>query len=127
MESAIEKIGAICFVVIGISYILQSRVWAQYFILFREKGEVGSFLTAFLHLPMGALIVSFHNVWHGIPLVLTLIGWGYVLKSLLYFSYPQHGVRMLSRVSLERSWEFIIPGVVMLALGALLGYSILNA
>ena len=41
-----------------------------------SKGEVRSFLNALLHFPLGVLIVSFHNVWHGLPVVLTLIGWG---------------------------------------------------
>jgi hypothetical protein len=46
--------------------------------MLREKGEVGSILNGLLHFPLGALIVSFHNVWHGIPLVVTIMGWGLV-------------------------------------------------
>jgi len=57
MELAIQKIAAICFLIIGLSHIFQPRVWAEFFILFRSKGEAGSFLTALLHLPIGALIV----------------------------------------------------------------------
>jgi hypothetical protein len=126
MESAIQKIAAICFLIIGLSHIFQPRVWAEFFILFRSKGEAGSFLTALLHLPIGALIVAFHNVWHGMPIVLTLIGWGYILKSLIYFTFPKHGLRMLSRVTIERSWEFIIPGVLIAGYGGLLAFSLLN-
>jgi hypothetical protein len=126
MESAIQQLAAISFLVIGLSHILQPRVWAQFFIIVRGKGEVGSFLTAFLHLPMGAFIVSFHNVWRGIPIVLTLIGWAYVLKSLIYFTFPRYGLRMLAHVSIERSWEFIVPGVFMAVYGGLLAFSLLN-
>jgi hypothetical protein len=124
MELAIQKLAIICFLVIGLSHIFQPRAWAEFFIRLREKGESGVFITAFIHLPMGALIVAFHNVWSGIPMVLTIMGWGYCVKSLIYFVYPKHGLRMLARVKVERSWEFIVPGLLMVIYACLLIYSI---
>ncbi|MFN0113015.1 MAG: hypothetical protein ACKVZH_29495 [Blastocatellia bacterium] len=124
MELAIQKLAVINLLVIGLSHIFQPRAWAEFFIRWRERGEVGVFYTAFLHLPIGSLIVSFHNVWSGIPAVLTVLGWGWVLKGLLYFVYPKHGLRMLNRVTIERSWEFIIPGVIMAVYAALLAFNI---
>ena len=127
METSIQIIAAISFIVIGLSHIFQPRVWVEFFRILREKGEAGIFIVALLHLPMGALIVAFHNVWHGIPIVLTVIGWGYVLKSLLYFVYPAHGLKMLARVSLERSWEFVAGGFFLVVIGGLLTFSIFSA
>ena len=124
MEIAIQKLIIICYLVIGLSHIFQHRAWAEFFVRLREKGETGNFLNAFLHLPMGALIVSFHNVWSGIPMVLTIMGWGYCVKSLIYFVYPKHGLRMLARVKVEKSHEFIAPGVFMVVYACLLVYSI---
>jgi len=69
--------------------------------------------------------VAFHEVWSGVPLVLTLTGWGLVVKGLLYLAYPKRGVRMLSRVSLERAWEFRVAGVFSLALSVLLAWPLL--
>jgi uncharacterized protein YjeT (DUF2065 family) len=77
-----------------------------------------------LNLWSGALIVAFHNVWSGIPLVLTLFGWAYCLKGLIYFVFPQVGLRTLARVSLERSREFIYAGMVLVVYACLLTYSI---
>src|ERR1044072_6129997 len=111
MELAITKIAIICFFITGISHIVQPRVWAKFFIDMRSKGEVGSFLNALLHFPLGVLIVSFHNVWHGLPIMLTLIGWGLVLKSFIYFVFPQRGVKLLARVTMEKSWGFVVAGV----------------
>ena len=74
MEIAVTKLAIVCFFVVGVSHILQPRVWARLFIAMHDMGEVGSFLNALLHFPLGVLIVSFHNVWHGLPSVLTLIG-----------------------------------------------------
>lgn len=124
MELAIQKIAAINLLVIGLSHIFQHRAWAEFFIRWREKGEVGVFYTALLHLPIGSLIVGFHNVWSGIPAVLTVLGWGWTLKGLLYFVYPKHGLRMLNRVKPERSWEFIIPGALMVVYAGFLAYHI---
>src|SRR5262249_30375995 len=106
MESAIQKFAIVSFFVIGLSHIVQPRIWAQFFIDIRNKGETGSFINAFIHFPTGALIVAFHNVWHGIPVILTVIGYGLVLKSLIYFVFPKRGLKTMSRVSIERSWEF---------------------
>ncbi len=49
MESAIQKLAVISFLVIGLSHILQPRAWAQFFIDIRSKGETGSFINAFIH------------------------------------------------------------------------------
>src|ERR1044071_2396230 len=111
MELAVTRLAIICFFIIGVSHIFQRRVWVRFFMDLHSKGEVGSFLNALLHFPLGVLIVSFHNVWHGLPIMLTLIGWGLVLKSAVYLIFPDYGLKMLSRISVERSWEFIVAGL----------------
>ena len=120
MELAIQKLAIVNFLVIGLSHIIQPRAWAQFFIDIREKGATGSFIVAFIHFPLGALIVAFHNVWHGLPMILTFIGYALVLKGLVYFIFPKHGLKSLSRVSLEKSWEFVAGGVFSLGLSGLL-------
>ena len=126
MELAVTKLAIIYFFITGVSHIVQPRVWAQFFMDMHSKGEVGSFQNALLHFPLGVLIVSFHNVWHGLPIVLTLIGWGLVLKSFIYFVFPRYGARMLARVTMERSWEFIVAGVFSVGISGLLIFSLLG-
>jgi hypothetical protein len=126
MEIAVTKLAIICFLIIGVSHITQPRVWVRFFMDLHGKGEVGSFLNALLHFPLGVLIVAFHNVWHGLPIVLTLIGWGLVLKSFIYFVFPKLGVKMLARVTMEKSWEFVIAGVVSIGISGLLMFSLLD-
>jgi hypothetical protein len=130
MELAVQKLAIINFFVIGLSHIVQPRVWAQFFIDIREKGATGSFIAAFIHFPLGALIGAFHNVWQGLPMIFTLIGYGLVLKSLVYFVFPKRGLKSLSRTSIERSWEYVVAGVFSVGLSGLLAYihiSIINA
>jgi hypothetical protein len=121
------RLAIICFFVIGVSHVVQPRVWARFFIDMHGKGEVGSFLNALLHFPMGVIIVSFHNVWVGLPVVLTLIGWGLVLKSFIYFVFPGYGMKMLARVSMERSWGFIVAGLFSVGISGLLIFSLLRS
>jgi hypothetical protein len=120
MEIAVTVLAIVCFFVTGLSHILQPRVWARFFMYLHSKGEVGSFLNALLHFPLGVLIVSFHNVWRGFPIVLTLIGWGLVLKSVVYFVFPGYGVKVLGRVSIERAWEFVVAGLFSIGISGLL-------
>jgi uncharacterized protein YjeT (DUF2065 family) len=124
MELAIQKLVALCCFVIGLSHIVQPRAWAELFISWREKGTVGVFYTALLHFVFGAIIVAFHNVWRGIPMIVTLLGWGWTIKGLLYLTYPKHGMKMLNRVSVERAWEFVVAGAGLVAVGAVITYSL---
>ncbi len=126
MELAIQKLAIVSYFVLGLSHIAQPRVWAQLFIDLRSKGETGSFINAFIHFPLGALVVAFHNVWQGIPTILTVIGYAWVLKSLIYFVAPSYGLKSMARVSLEKSNGFVIAGVTMLGIGSLLLFSMFS-
>lgn len=122
MHKDIELFAGICFLVIGLSHLMQPEVWVEFFTLLRNKGRPGAFAEGFLCLGFGTFVVAFHNVWSGLPAVLTLVGWLQVLKGLLRFTAPQLCLRIYDRVSLERAWEFRAAGVFSLALGGLFTY-----
>ena len=122
MERNVQIYAIIQFVVIGLSHALQPRAWAMFFIQLREKGDAGVFATAFISLIFGSFIVAFHNVWTGLPVVLTIIGWAQVVKGLLYFTFPSFGIRRMQFVTYERANMFIAPGMMFLVLAAVLGY-----
>ncbi len=126
MERAIEIFAAINFLIMGVSHIVLPREWAKFFTYLRSKGTPGAFVNGFLHLGMGALIVGFHNTWRGLPVVLTVLGWLYLLKSLLIFTVPGYGVKSLSLVSEDKAWRFMVPGVMLLAVSGVLFYSLLR-
>ena len=124
MERSVEVLAIIFFGVIGLSHILQPRAWAEFFILLRGKGEAGAFVDGFLNLQMGGVVVGFHNTWSGIPAVLTLVGWCLLIKSLIRFCAPKQALRMMARVSVERSWEFQVAGAALVVLAGILGYEV---
>ena len=127
MEASVEKLAAVCFVVIGLSHIAQPRAWAEFFIALRGRGRTGGFVNGFIHFPLGAVVVAFHNVWSGLTVVLTLVGWALVVKSLLYFTLPEFGLKHgVGMVSEERARGFVVVGVFAVAFGALCAFMALR-
>ena len=126
MERATEVFSAVFLLVIGLSHVAQPRAWVEFFVWLRGKGHAGVFVNGFLSLGFGSFIVAFHNVWNGLPVILTLLGWAQVLKGLLSFVAPQVALWGLARVSSERAWQFVVGGALALALSAALWYIVLT-
>jgi hypothetical protein len=124
MERAIEIYAIVNLAVIGLSHAVAPRAWVQFFTTLRQCGEAGVFANAFLSLVFGSLIVAFHQVWSGIPLVLTLLGWAQVVKALVYFAFPSYGLRKMQIPTAERANIFVLPGVAFIALAGLLAYHV---
>ena len=122
METATEIFAAVFLTVIGLSHVAQPRSWVEFFVWLRGKGHAGVFVNGFLTLGFGAFIVAFHNVWTGLPMILTLIGWSQVVKGLVAFVVPQVSLWGLARISPDRAWMFVVGGVFALALSAVLWY-----
>jgi uncharacterized protein YjeT (DUF2065 family) len=121
-ERAIEVFAALYFLVIGLSHLFQPHAWIDFFVRLREGGRSGMFTEGFQSLSFGALIVAFHNVWSGLPMLLTLIGWGQVVKGLTRFVLPQLSLRVYQHLSYERVAHFRVAGAVALAIGGALVY-----
>jgi hypothetical protein len=124
MERSVEVLAIVLFGVLGLSHMMQPKAWAEFFILLRGKGETGAFVDGFLNLPAAGVIIGFHNIWSGIPVLLTLVGWGLLIKSLLRFCAPKQALKIMARVSVERSWEFQLAGAALVVLASLLGYGV---
>ena len=126
MERAIEILAVIQLTVIGFSHIVYHRAWAEFFVWLRSKGTTGVFANGFLSLTAGSLIFSFHRVWSGIPLVLTVFGLLNLLKAASCFLLPELAMRSMQRVSVERSREFIVAGVMSLAIAAVVAFGLVR-
>jgi hypothetical protein len=126
MERAIEIFATVHLLIMGLSHIIHRRLWAEFFMWLHKQGHVGVFVHGFISLGFGSIIVAFHNVWSGLPMVLTIVGWLYILKALLCFLVPQTQMRTLGRVSPERAQEFIVPGILFVAMAGLLIYILLR-
>jgi hypothetical protein len=124
MERGVEVFAAINLIVMGLSHIIAPTAWKEFFTLLRSKGRAGSVANSFLSIAMGSFIVAFHPGFNGIvPSLLTIYGWLSLLKGTTYLILPDLGVRSIETPTKKEAKLFIVPGVVMVALGvALLVY-----
>ncbi len=126
MEQAVVVFALIHLVIMGVSHITAPHAWIDFFVKLREQGERGVFVVAFMSLGFGSIIAAFHQVWSGWPLVLTLLGWAQVLKAAIYFIWPSFGLKKLERVSPERPRDFLIAGVGLLVIAALVAVPLIQ-
>ena len=126
-EHAAEIFTVINFGIIGLSHIVLPRVWVEFFVMLRERGYVGVFLSGMLSLMVGSIIVSLHNVWSGLAMLVTLIGWAQVIKGLVSLTVPSFGLNKMMRVSMERAYEFQVAGALFLVFCAAIAYGWLPA
>ena len=124
MERAVEVFAVIQLAIIGVSHVVFHREWARFFIWLRERGPTGAFANGFTSLAFGSIVVAFHPVWSGIPLVLTVFGMLNLVKAAVCFLFPERALRSMRRVSLERSREFVVAGVVALVVATVTAYGL---
>lgn len=122
MEEGIQLFALIHLTTMGVSHVLRPKVWIDFFVRLREWGEPAVFAVGFLSLIFGSIVVAFHNVWQGIPLLVTVFGWLHVAKGLVYFAFPAVGLKGLGRVDPVRPGRFVGAGFALLALAGALGY-----
>ena len=116
MAESIAIFATINFAVIGLSHIWQVQGWRDFFQQLHSMGRAGAFANGMITLLMGSLIVSFHNVWTGIPIILTLIGWGYVLKATIVFVNPEWALRSMKSVENAPQIKFRIAGIGLMVI-----------
>ena len=124
MAESIAIFASINFTIIGLSHIFQIQGWRDFFQQLHSMGRTGAFANGMITLLMGSLIVSFHNIWTGVPVILTLIGWGYILKATIVFLNPDWGLRSMEGVENASPTKFRIAGVGLLAVALTIGLCI---
>ena len=122
MEKSVEILAIVLLGVLGLSHLVQPRAWVNYFIRLRGIGDTGAFVDGFVNLAFAGIIIAFHNVWSGTAMVLTLLGWALLIKSLIRFCAPKFALRVMARVSIERRREFQAAGAGLLGLAGVLVY-----
>jgi hypothetical protein len=121
VEAGIERLAALVLLLTVLSHVTAPRAWAALFERIR-KSEAPGLATAAIHLPLGLLIVAFHNVWDGPAIIFTLIGWALTLKGTLHLLFPLLSVRALGLPGEGEQAEhrYQLAGVLMTPLAAVL-------
>ena len=116
MAESIAIFASINFAIIGLSHIVQSEAWREFFQQLHSLGKTGAFANGFFTLLMGSLIVSLHNVWNGVPVILTLVGWGYIIKSAIVFLNPEWNLRSMKSVETAAPTKARVAGIGLLGI-----------
>ena len=122
MEIGIERLAALCFVITGLSHMMAPGAWTRFFLNMRAQGEAAGLLNAYVHMPLGVLILAFHWVWSWPGIIVTLVGCALTLKGALYFIYPRIADIGLGHITEENGWRFRVAGVFGVILGLIMGW-----
>lgn len=83
-----------------------------------ERSAGLTFVTGFITLILGMLLVNYHNIWvKNWTLLITLIGWTALIKGLWLIAFPRSISRFKNYYKNTRAW-----GILMLAIGSLFAY-----
>ncbi len=124
--TAVEFIMAATAGVMGLSHILQPRMWVDFFGRLHAEGESGVVTRVMIELWPAILLVAFHQAWSGPGIVLTLYGWALSLKIVVGLLAPQLGVRGLA-MSQGGERRFVIAGAALLVISAFAVWALFSA
>jgi hypothetical protein len=120
VERAIEWYLAVTGLVVGLSHILQTRAWMEFFYMPHRLGRPGAYINGAISLVPGAVIVAGHPSWSWPGAPLTALGWLMVTKGAIAFLAPELALRSMERAPSRAG--FVVGGVVLMAIGAWAGY-----
>jgi hypothetical protein len=83
-----------------------------------ERSQGLTFVTGFITLIFGMVLVTYHNLWvKDWTVLITLIGWISVLKGVMLTAFPQVILYFKGLYKNTRAW-----GIFMIVFGLLFGY-----
>jgi hypothetical protein len=107
--------------IIGLSVLLYPKVWMKVFDHF-SKDHLSFLGLMFLSLLLGLFLVRVHNVWEmNVYVIITLIGWGALLKGAIYFLLPGDMIKSMMKM-FKSEGLYVFGGLVWTVAGAALTY-----
>ena len=114
---AVQALLALPLLLIGLSHILQPRMWIDFFSYLHGLGAPGVVLRIFgLELVPAMVITTFHWVWSGPEALLSLYGVLLGGKITIGLLAPSIGIRSLSMADRHGPFPLVVAGVVLVAL-----------
>ena len=122
-----EQIVFCLFIPIGISLIVQSKLWVKLVQFLYSQNEqtfkIICLVSSFIYLPFGLFLVLTHNDWNMSPsVIVTIIGWVILVKCLILMIYPQ--LALLAKAIYGKSESFLkkylmVCGLLYIIMGLL--------
>ncbi len=116
----VQKLCALLFLVLGLSYVLNTRHWVRYTDVVL-KDRVALIPMSIIMLVVGLFIVLQHNVWiNDWHVVITLFGWMFMVSGIMFLLFPK-SIKLFSGMKNGELRRYIlINGVVTSVLSVVL-------
>lgn len=115
---AIEKLYGLWFLAIGLSLITAQREWKK-LLTFWMKNPEHLKLFAIIMLPLGLITILMHNVWTGLSMVVTLVGWLMSIKFTIVMCFPNVFYKVANQVVHQKK-VYLMGGVVYFIIATLI-------
>ena len=120
MDDVIAKIFSVALLIYGFSHFLHAKRWAR-FLSNLLRGDQAPFIIGSLTLPLGLIIITGHNIWVlDIPVIITVYGWGMVIKSCSYLLFPRSIEMITPKSETHLRYASIGVGILMIIMGLIL-------
>ena len=125
MSEVVPTVASAALLVLGLSYLLQARMWARYSEEIQARPHQ-SIPVVLLLLLAGLVIVTTHYEGDGWPFAITVLGWVLVAKGVIYLLFPQIITLFSSPIrGVLHTYIRIVGGVVTL-IGAAMMYFVVT-
>ncbi|MCB1134785.1 MAG: hypothetical protein KDK78_00845 [Chlamydiia bacterium] len=117
MDIIFAKIFAIYFCAIGLAFLVRpGGAASMYDRVLKDEGLL--LLSGLIALVIGAIIVSFHNIWvPAWPVAITILGWWAVLKGWLLLAWPRFA-RSFQFMGRQGAGLYRVIGLLAFVVGA---------
>jgi hypothetical protein len=117
IPTAVQIIMGIGCALMGLSHVLQPRMWQDYFEALHKQGAPGVLTKTMIWEFWPALIVvTGHQVWRGPGVILTVFGWLLLAKCAISLLAPQISLRSMA-MSRRGAKAFVPGGLVLICVG----------
>ncbi|WP_420430496.1 hypothetical protein [Hyphobacterium sp.] len=119
----VEAALALPLMLIGLSHVVQHRMWAGFFADLAARGQPGVvWRTVMLEMWPATLIVVFHQDWSWPAIIITLYGHLLMLKVIISLVFPSLGLKSLQQAERFGRLGFMPAGLGLMAIGGLCAY-----
>lgn len=123
---SIELFTAINLSIVGLSHLIQPKIWVDFFQVLHSQKNAGNIFNALLSLSVGSLIFSFHFIWYWPQVLITIYGLLQVIKGLIYLLIPSIGISNIGRVTKEFGNKFRWAGLVIFIFSLVIIYGLIK-
>jgi len=121
MEILLEKIASALLFMLGVTMMYEPLRWADFYSWLLQQGSKGRFVYAGVSIVTGLCIILFHDVWQGIPMALTILGWMAMIDGAMAILFPTQVMTTFAvAASGQANGMFRALGVVFVLVAGLL-------